>query len=311
MAVLVVPAPGHPDAGAEEKGPEKVETLFEAGDGGLPVFELKVNLIQPVAGNFESYGSLVAVLGEDEEIVRVTNQLQPGLLQCKIEIGKEEVGQQRGYRTALRNPDLDGMGTMSVPAKAADPSIEKIAERCLGQARPDPLAKQTMIDAVEEGIDVGLGDVFEAVIVQEPNAGDGRVDRAVGAECEAAIEELVFKGAPEVPPHGGLEDAVAYGGHQERARGRGARFFLNDDRQEGEGTVFPSFHARHERLQLSIESSGEPLDGDAIDTRATVVFEDPLPPFEQTFGCQPLDGHRSAPSELERDHSRVILQTTC
>jgi len=139
------------------------------------------------------------------------------------------------------------------------------------------------------------------VIVQESNAGDGRVDGAVGSECEAAIEELVFKGAPEVASHSGLEVAVAYGGHQERARGRGIRFLLNDDGQEREGAVFPSFYAGHERLQLGIDSSGEPLDGDAIDTGAAMVFQDPLPPFEQPLGRQPLDGHRSDPSEGERD----------
>jgi hypothetical protein len=111
-----------------------------------------------------------------------------------------------------------------------------------------------MIDAVEERVDVGLCDVPEAVVVQESNAGDGRVDRAVRAECEAAIEELVFKGAPEVAPHGALEDAVAYGGHEERARGRGMRFLLNDDRQKRERTIVTAFHARQERLQLGIDS---------------------------------------------------------
>src|ERR1700686_3204053 len=114
-----------------------------------------MNLIQPVAGNFESYRSLVAVLGEDEEVVGVANQLQARFLQCQIEIREKEVGEQRRDGAALRNPDLDGMRTMSVPAKGADPSIEKIAERCLRQARPEPLSKQTVIDAVEERTDVG------------------------------------------------------------------------------------------------------------------------------------------------------------
>src|ERR1700682_5851113 len=79
MAVLVVPAPRDPDAGAEEERPEEMESLFEAGDRGLLVLELEMNLIQPVAGNLEPADRLIAILREDEEIVGVANQLQARL----------------------------------------------------------------------------------------------------------------------------------------------------------------------------------------------------------------------------------------
>src|SRR5713226_2627877 len=99
-----------------------------------------MKLIEPVTGNLETAGGLIAVLREDEEIVSIADQLQTRFLQGQIEIGEEEVCQQRRDRTALRDSDADGLCVMTIPAKAVDPSVEKIAERVLRHAGSQPFS---------------------------------------------------------------------------------------------------------------------------------------------------------------------------
>ncbi len=88
--------------------------------------------------------------------------------------------------------------------------------------------EEVVIQFIEKGVDIGVDDVFVALVMEFAEAGDGAVDSTAGAVGEGAFEELLFEGFRQGTGGGGLEDAVADGGDEEGAGFLGL-MFLNDD----------------------------------------------------------------------------------
>ncbi len=87
VVTAVVMPPRNPDVAAEKECAEEMEAVVEAGDRRLCVFELKVELAQVLARDGQTAGGVVAVAGEDEEVVGVADQLQSRFLEREVEVG--------------------------------------------------------------------------------------------------------------------------------------------------------------------------------------------------------------------------------
>ena len=82
-----------------------------------------------------------------------------------------------------------------------------------GEFRHEP----RVADIVEEGADIGVGDIPKAFVAQLADAGNRAVDAAAGTIGEGGFEELFFEGARKLLRDSGLDHTVAHGRDEEFA----------------------------------------------------------------------------------------------
>jgi len=179
---------------------------------------------------------------------------------------------------------------------AAHPEAQQGHEGFAGLALGQAGEEEVLVDAVEKGADVGVGDEGVAEFAAFADAGDGAVDGAAGAVAVAAFEELLFEGAGEAAGDGGLEDAVADGGNQEGAGAGfgGAGALFDDDFEEGVGAVAVFLDAEEEVREVAVEALGEGVDGDAVGAGAAFVFTDAVPGLVEVVGGEGRSGRGSS-----------------
>ena len=140
-------------------------------------------------------------------------------------------------------------------------------------------------------MDVGVHHVPVALVAEHPDAGDGAVNATVGAVGEAGFEEFLLEGAREAVGDGGLHDAVADGGDEERAMFLGTgflfdRFLLDNDLAQGKGPVRAGTELFGEQVAGSGGPFGEVVDRDGVHAGATAVFADAGEGFQKFAGIE-------------------------
>ena len=206
-------------------------------DPRLLQVQLQVRLRQQPLAFRQRFPGLLLRLRQDHEIVRVPDQFAPALLQFPVEILQEEVGQQRRNRRTLGNAAQQPVEVAAVPDAPPHPLPHQVHEQLPRLPLAQALEEQIVVHAVEKGVDVAVDAVDVPQLPALADARDGPVHRTARTVTVTALQEFLLEGAREMPRDGGLEDAVGDGGYQQGASGGRPRMLLDDDLEEGKGTV--------------------------------------------------------------------------